>query len=269
MAFDGSGIESINLNYIKSLETYSFRNCSNLKVIDMPNLRYWGVSETGYGQFSSSGIVKIINLGMITTIPNYFASSSTSLEQVILPEGTISIGQEAFQRCSALRDVYLPKSITTLNGSCFYGAAVQNDIDLPNLTYMGGAVFAYCDMKRIISLGSITDTGNSAFGDTLVEEVNLPTTLVRIGTNAFVNCKELRQIEIPVNVTEIGQSAFQNCTKLETVVLRPTTPPTLGNYNHYGNQARWYVPDESLSAYQAATNWSAFASRIKGISELP
>ena len=44
----------------------------------------------------------------------------TKIQTVIIPEGVISIGDEAFARCEQLETIYLPNTITSLNYSCFY-----------------------------------------------------------------------------------------------------------------------------------------------------
>ena len=44
-------------------------------------------------------------------------------------------------------------------------------------------------------------------------------TVNSIGSNAFINCKELASITIPESVTYIGTNAFYNCSNLYTVIL--------------------------------------------------
>lgn len=270
-AFNSSGLEYINLNNIRFAYANILSDCPNLRIeVRMPNLQYWGNTpgSDASGQFGSSGITKITDLGKITFVPRYFANKS-KVTQVILPEEVTYIKDSAFSGCTDLSDINIHQAITRIDSSAFYNCSIKADINLPNLTSIGKNAFVKSPSRKVISLGTITVLSEGVFSGSLIEEINLPETLISIGASVLTNCKNLRQIEIPVNVTEIGQAAFQNCTNLEKVVLQPITPPTLGLYNHYGNQAIWYVPDESLSDYQAATNWNAFASRIKGISELP
>ena len=72
-------------------------------------------------------------------------------------------------------------------------------------------------------------------------------------------------------LTTLGVWAFNGCKALETLVIKATTPPSLYNTAVLGdtNNCPIYVPDASVEAYKTATNWSSYASRIKGISELP
>ena len=78
----------------------------------------------------------------------------------------------------------------------------------------------------------------------------------------------LSKLIIPSLVTTIGDRAFSGCRNLTTLIMRPTTPPTLGGENWYlVSNVTIYVPDDSVSAYKAAKNWSDKASYIKPMSE--
>lgn len=51
--------------------------------------------------------------------------------------------------------------------------------------------------------------------------------------------------------------------------MKAITPPTLsGAFDACTALTNIYVPDASVTAYKEATNWSTYASRIKGISAL-
>ncbi len=65
------------------------------------------------------------------------------------------------------------------------------------------------DVKFIVVKEGIT--GISAFGDhSNLERVNLPQSLISIGTETFENCTSLKGIELPDGITTIGISAFYN-----------------------------------------------------------
>ena len=94
--------------------------------------------------------------------------------------------------------------------------------------------------------------------------------ITAIGNYAFRGCTNLTTADFPV-ATSIGSNAFRGCTNLTTLILRANQVATLANTNAFtsANNAIIYVPDDLVASYQAATNWSTYASRIKGISELP
>jgi hypothetical protein len=99
--------------------------------------------------------------------------------------------------------------------------------------------------------------------------------LISIDTGSFEGCQKLMHLELSSNLSNIGRFSLQNCKNLTRFIIRATTPPTL--YDFYvlsgtpiaSGTGYIYVPDESVIAYQTATNWSTYAAQIKPISELP
>lgn len=267
-AFRNSGIERINLESIIHLNRYAFSDCKNLNIeVSMPNLRTWGTVSPTSSQFSNSGIVKITNLGMVDSLPNYFASGCASLEQVILHDGIQSISQEAFRNCTALTDAQLPESIVSMGSYAFANCPIENDINLPNLESLGSRCFNKTRIKKILSLGKITELSGAMFEScSLLEECILPETLITLGGYCFAGCV-LKGIDIPASVTSIGDNCFGNNKYMTKTICRPTTPPTISSTSIDG-YSTIYVPDDSLDLYKTATNWSKYANRIKRISEL-
>ena len=139
-------------------------------------------------------------------------------------------------------------------------------------TYMGS--FTREIIKRTIS-GAYENTlaavaGDYAFyGCSALTNVSLPN-VTSIGSYTFQNCSHLESVNLP-NATSIDSYAFNSCSALTTVILRANQVATLANTNAFtgANNAIIYVPDSLVDSYKAATNWSTYTSRIKGISELP
>lgn len=84
------------------------------------------------------------------------------------------------------------------------------------------------------------------------------------------NCG-LTTVTFPDTVTRIGVYSFYGNLQLTEVISLATTPPTMQNNALQGNTSLQsiYVPDASVSAYQAASGWSTYASLIKPISQRP
>lgn len=94
--------------------------------------------------------------------------------------------------------------------------------------------------------------------------------LVGIGGYAFNNWRSnTHPIIIPSTVTYIYPYAFKDWLVVPYIIMKPTTPPTLGANAFEGQyNAPIYVPDESITLYLNAPNWSNLAHRIKPLSEL-
>ena len=88
--------------------------------------------------------------------------------------------------------------------------------------------------------------------------------LTNIFYRAFNGCSSLTSVTIGNSVTSIGNNAFYNCSSLKQLILFPSTPPTLGSEAIPSTIQSIYVQQSSKAAYQKATNWTAFASKIIG-----
>lgn len=304
---DCLNLEKVNLDNIVKLTgwngTGAFYN-SGIKEVRLPKL---SVIDNQYCcEFQNSLVERILSLGKITTIPNgsqnygfcrnctlltfvnlpdtlisignYAFYGCTSLAEITLPAGVTSIGFNAFERCTSLGSIVLPEGLTAIAQSAFVRcSALSLVIDLPNLTTLGKDAFSFADVTRVENLGkisSIEDAISANYGmfrsNVNLTYVNLPDTLTSIGNYAFYGCTSLAEITLPAGVTNIGFSAFQGCSSLQYIRIEATTPPTLKSTNAIPSTiGAIYVPDESVAAYQSATNWSSFASKIKGISEMP
>ena len=194
---------------------------------------------------------------------------------VVLPECLTYIGRFSFYNCASLTTINFPENITEIGDNAFSATSITGDINLPNLEALGTGVFRDTKISSVTSLGKITilkssSTNFSVFsGCTNLSLVNLPETLVEIGTAVFNNCTSLEKIEIPENVTTIKDSVFSGCTNLKMAIVNPTTPPTAGGNMFYNTHAdlKIYVPNDSVEAYKEATNWSNYADKIHPMSE--
>lgn len=117
--------------------------------------------------------------------------------------------------------------------------------------------------------GATTVAVSLCYGCSKLSEVEFPNTITRINQTAFQSTG-LTSVTIPSSVTRIDAQAFAQCKNLVEVIMEPTTPPTFGANVFIGCAlTSIYVPDASVDAYKAATNWSTYASKIKPISERP
>ena len=148
------------------------------------------------------------------------------------------------------------------------------NLENTKVTKILNGVFNGCSALAEVSLpASLTSIGQYAFlgCKSLTRAVNFENTqLTSISSELFSGCSSLTEIALPAGVTSIGSNAFYGCSSLQYIRIEATTPPTLASTNAIPSKiGAIYVPDESVAAYQAATNWSSFASKIKGISEMP
>lgn len=157
--------------------------------------------------------------------------------------GVTTIGNSAFASCTALRLVSLPSSVTLIDVNGF----IQSGITTLNFSH-------------------VIELGQNAF-NTCRNLINLPSIMKvsKIGQSAFA-AVSATSMTFSADLTSIGATAFSNCTALTAITFLSTTPPTLSNVNAFNNvTCPIYVPADSVTAYQTATNWSSLASRIQAI----
>lgn len=78
----------------------------------------------------------------------------------------------------------------------------------------------------------ITNIGNSAFKDSILEGIKLPETIVEISPLAFHSCQNLVEVELSEGLVNIGNAAFFNCTSLYKMEF-PSTLESIGENCFY------------------------------------
>ena len=100
-----------------------------------------------------------------------------------------------------------------------------------------------------------------------LETVVFPDSLKEVHEEAFWHALALKQVVLPGGVTEIGDGAFRDCSKLESVTLYATQPPAVGS-NAFPERTTIVVPESALSAYQSASDWSAYRGQLASTSTM-
>lgn len=201
-------------------------------------------------------------------------------EGYILPTGDISLTENASevdvkQYATATVNVESPvELVDSYTLSYFDLKRYIKSVNIPSgVTSIGNGGFQEMHIITEVTIPSgVTSIGNQAFyGCDGMLSVNLPSGITSIGDRAFENCWVLPTITIPSTVTSLGNRVFYNTNSLTTFICNPTTPPTLGSNAFYDRNTNLiiYVPDASVEDYKSATNWSAYASNITGLSNLP
>lgn len=150
----------------------------------------------------------------------------------------------------------------------FGGFATSLEID-EGVTSLGtGAFLSWAACTTLKLPGTLNSIGESAFQFwSALRAINLPEGIATIARSAFLNASAVKSIDLPTTITSIGDFAFTNLTGCDVVVCRKLSPPTLSSsaFNGLKSTCVFRVPAASVAAYQAAANWSAFASRIQAI----
>lgn len=97
--------------------------------------------------------------------------------------------------------------------------------------YIEDSAFSWCINLRSIEIpSSVVQLGSQCFGCCRsLMHINIPNSVEMIGAEAFIGCESLLDIEIPNSVKEIPERMFESCESLKTVrMLAPLSK--IGDY---------------------------------------
>ena len=177
--------------------------------------------------------------------------NNQKISEVNFSDQITDIGAYAFDGCTNLTSVTIPKTVTRIDKM-----AIPDSCTIS--VYRPSAGYDYRDTNRIVLNSSYT-TGNDTYyyvvhEDNTVEIIGCTTTsteltvpeaieelpVTTIGDYGFSGCSTLNSITIPANIKIIGKYAFQQCTGLVNATI-PTTVNSVDDYAFYNCTGLMYV----------------------------
>ena len=288
-AFRGmTSLESVQSNaVIGTLGAYSFANCTNLSIVDLPRATYTAVGnyaflndraltnaidqETGNYidykySFIPDTVTKIgegglmgtsilnVDLTKYTHVGNYAFADCLQITEIDFTGSELStVGSYLFSGCKNLSDVTLTKYLSKY---MFKDCISLFTIDLTNVAPIVKEIPDGCfyGCTNLQSYDSTTKTG-------LILNAN-SSQVARIGAFAFKGCSSITSFLLPESLVEIGAGAFQDCTGLECLTIPRTVDSIylgtdlstgkddLANGPFYGCKDDFY-----LSVYYSQDEW--------------
>lgn len=122
------------------------------------------------------------------------AFSDSDIEEITIPVGITSIGQEAFEGCEYLMAIELPYSLKEIQLGAFYGCKLIKEINVPSgVSRIPIECFYGCDN---------------------LTRVNLTNSIKSIGKRAFWRCPKLKTIILPQPLNNYWSTcdAFESST---------------------------------------------------------
>ena len=184
-------------------------------------------------------------------------SKGSSVKKIIIENGVLSIGKNAFQGLSGVETVTIPSSVTKIGYSAFYECRSLASVTIPEtVEVIGTHAFRYCESLTTVKIpSSVTSIGSDPFGfcfklesiivDTpndvyksasgvlidkkqnlLIQypagkkgDYNISSEITSIGYGAFEGSHGLKSVIIPSSVNSLGASAFEDCSNLTSIVI--------------------------------------------------
>lgn len=172
-----------------------------------------------------------------------------NMEFAIIPNTLPKLSDGAFNKCSSLKEIYIPASIGVIDSSTF-----QDCTSLSSVTIENG----------------ITEIKLDAFSNcSSLKEINIPQSVVGIGTNAFENCTSLTSVTINSGSNmKIFGLVFNGDVNLKTLIFTSENAPTIyhNTFTEIGTDGVIYVPNinnyvsnryiDAELAYLGYYNWT-------------
>lgn len=184
----------INGKHIVGIGQGVFQGCKGIREVTVSD----GIRFLEDGVFKECSLEKATLPASLVEIGKKCFYNS-ELKSLVVSDGVVRIGGDAFCLCFRLVSVKLPDTVTEIEGGAFHYSRLT-DIILPKylkVIHMG--MFAGCN-----------DLSN----------VTLPECCEEIESKAFYRCNALREIRIPASVSSIADDAFSS-SGLKTIYCAP------------------------------------------------
>ena len=198
-----------------------------------------GVTGIGKEAFSHCNYSQIIIPDSVESIEAGAFYNCQYLESVSLSKGLKAIPENCFAYCDTLFSVKLPETLEEIGDDAFCECFSLLFHELPEtLEKIGNKAFFHCgiEMKRLPA--NLKHIGAYAFAqettyfpDQGIEELSFSEDLQEIQDGAFQYCS-FKSLRLPSSLKRIGKNAFKGCCKLTTIVL-PDTLEEIDDYAFY------------------------------------
>ena len=224
-------------NGITGIESYTFRDYSNLTDITFPNT----LISIGAASFTNcKSLTNIPTPDSVTSIAKS-AFSGTGFTQIPNFKNVKSIEEETYAHCHNLTNIIVPSSIEIISKNAFYLCQKLTSVEIKdNVKYIDYTAFSEVNDNTILAgkFSSISVSENNQYFSSqdgilfnknkteLVkfpegktdEQYVIPSTVTKISGRAFEHCVNLKDVTIPDGITEIGLEAFWKAGLTKVVI---------------------------------------------------
>lgn len=235
----------------------AFSGCAFTGSLTIPE----GITEIADGTFSflyqSSGMFtgKLTLPSTLKTIGASAFSYTDFSGELLIPDGVTSIGANAFKECDGFGGLLsLPDSVKTVGEWAFYLCKGFTGLKLSaSLTKIEERSFAhmYGLKTEVVIPEGVTEIGESAFSCSDMPSVRFPSTLKKIGKQAFYltfGLTNYSTITFPNGLEVIEDEAFDSCYFKNAVVL-PASIKSIGKKVFDGYQYSGKRNDIPIGVY--------------------
>ena len=202
---------------------------------------------------TSDGVLTITGTGEIKNMArNSQPWRADLVKSVVITDGVVRIGKEAFSGCKNLYSVKLPRSLKSIGERAFADCKTLTQIEL------------YQGLEHI---------ENNAFENCInITAINYPYSLKTIGERAFKGCTGLVSIGLPETLQSLGVGTFEGCQYMTAVsslpnYLNASTSQRFG-LDPYIVETYWKHKEEEAEALKKL-NASSVVTAVQAVATAP
>ena len=244
-----NGCEKLNTqipNTVTTIESSAFKRCTNLKEISLSDNNLTAInSEVFYG--------------------------CTNIE-ISLPNNLTRIEKNAFYGCKKL-NTQIPNTVTYIGVGAFEGCTSLEKLDLTNnknIKIINNRTFYGCTSLSEVKMNdTIEKIGNYAFyGCNYLNSLNLSDKLLYIGESAFDNTS-LSSVGLPSELKKMGNKCFNVTSNIIIYIPKNLNPPEFNGESDepFGDTTKKtiqiYIPQTIINTYKSDTYWSKYSKYMK------
>ena len=157
----------------------------------------------------------------IREIPKSCFSNWALMKRITLPEGLVSIGENAFWGCRSLKSLNIPTTLTDIGLRAFRNCVSLTEVSVGSLTQWLDLKFPSIDRADYEDTFPFYASGE---GHLLISgkepvSVTIPEKYSEIREFAFFYCQSITEVTLPHTTRIIGDGAFGGCKNLTRVHL--------------------------------------------------
>ncbi len=286
MFFGCSSLESIEIGAsVEKIGSKAFSNCPKLSGITVDE-------ENKFFKVDEYGVLYNADKTLLVRCPE----GNTAAVDYVIPDTVKEIQAEAFRNNTALRSTNIPEGIKFVGACAFENCKglTKVDYEATDCVIFGetiaseGVYYAFLGCENLTEINitsNVESIPDTAFAETSVTGIKIPSNVSSIGVYAFLRCKKLstlvfeeesnleyieegafagcssiRFVELPDSITSVGYSAFNGCNSLEYIIVPVSVKNLDRNFvadyteiRYCGHEWEWNLIDKHDMDYSLYT----------------
>ena len=219
---------------------YAFADCTELKTVTFGGARFLEIEQFAFAGCTALSSADMSGCPSLEKIDMWAFQDCTALKELRLPKKLTTIGTDAFKNCPIETlvihcDIENKAGEDTIVKNLTQTASVKQHLKTLTLgagvTKIGEKAFYDCTTLEAADFSActaLTQIGQQAFSGCVLRSADLSrcTQLTQIKVATFLACTELTAVKLPATLTKIEDSAFEGCMALSSVDLSGCTSLT-------------------------------------------